>query len=116
MRIKLFESFNHDLDVILTEVDDCLVELRDNGFEWDSEFSSSTNIIIIEISRVDSSINGGSFKIKEVQQSVLFLFDYFDEKYGISGKMISSENGLKPIDITNEDLYSRGIDIKIRIK
>lgn len=114
MRIKLFESFNHDLDVILAEVDDCLVELRDNGFEWESEFSSSTNIINIKISKVDS------FRIKEVQQSVLFLLDYFDEKYVIKGKTISSErNGLKSIDMKNENeifkYYSREIDIKIRI-
>jgi len=75
VRIKLFEKYVDQS--ILDEVDQCLVDLTDNGFTCTSSLKEgwSSYILNILINKDDG------FKINDIKESLEVMIDYFVEKY-----------------------------------
>jgi hypothetical protein len=101
MRIKLFEQFYKA--TVLDEVNDCLVDLRDNGFEW------SCSYLVLGLARLDSvldislhKIDRSGFRIGDIKDSLETMIEYFDEKYGVK-----SYSFMKP------DSPGPGIEVKL---
>jgi hypothetical protein len=95
MRIKLFEDFS--MLHVLDEVDQCLVDLRDNGFEIEI-FREPNNTLFISLYRIDRK----GFTKDEIADSVETMIEYFDEKYVV-----------KSYSITKPDSPGPGIEVKL---
>lgn len=97
MRIKLFEQFYKA--TVLDEVNDCLVDLRDNGFHWSCSYEQlHYSVLDISLHKIDRS----SFRIGDIKDSLETMIEYFDEKYGVK-----SYSFMKP------DSPGPGIEVKL---
>lgn len=81
--MRLYEDFNKiSRKVLITEIDDLLVDLTDVGFEW--YFPN----FLIEYKHIDISLhnkNEDDFKVNDTMiDCVATLVDWMREKYGIS--------------------------------
>ncbi len=97
MRIKLFEQFYKA--TVLDEVNDCLVDLRDNGFHWSCSYEQLHHSVLdISLYKIDRS----GFRIGDIKDSLETMIEYFDEKYGVK-----SYSFMKP------DSPGPGIEVKL---
>jgi len=97
MRIKLFEQFYKA--TVLDEVNDCLVDLRDNGFEWSCSYEQLHHSVLdISLYKIDRI----GFRIGDIKDSLETMIEYFDEKYGVK-----SYSFMKP------DSPGPGIEVKL---
>lgn len=97
MRIKLFEQFYKA--TVLDQVNDCLVDLRDNGFEWSCSYEQLHHSVLdISLYKIDRS----GFRIGDIKDSLETMIEYFDEKYGV-----------KSYSITKPDSPGPGIAVKL---
>jgi hypothetical protein len=81
--IKLYEDFNKiSSNVLISEIDDLLVDLTDLGFEWYfPNFLLGYKFIDISISKK----NDDDFKVDDTMiDCVATLVDWMREKYGIT--------------------------------
>jgi hypothetical protein len=110
MRIKLFEDFNKS--VVIDEVDQCLVDLRDKGFTWNCELPAA---LYMSLYKVDKS----GFKPDEIRDSIETMMEYFDEKYGVKSYSITKPDSPGPgIEVDLNDRYNRTVyylNIKINL-
>lgn len=87
INIKLFEDFNKiSKNVLISEIDDLLVDLTDDRFEWYFPNFLIDNYIDISIIKdTDESYPGDDFKVDDTMiDCVTTLVDWMKEKYGIS--------------------------------
>jgi hypothetical protein len=89
MRIKMYENFTGNKisrKVLISEIDDLLVDLTDVGFEWYFPNFFIDNYIDISILKdTDESYPGVSFKVDDTMiDCITTLVDWMREKYGIS--------------------------------
>jgi hypothetical protein len=87
INIKLFEDFNKiSKNVLISEIDDLLVDLTDDRFEWYFPNFFIDNYIDISIIKdTDESYPGDDFKVDDTMiDCVTTLVDWMREKYGIS--------------------------------
>ena len=97
MRIKLFEQFYKA--TVLDEVNDCLVDLRDNGFHWSCSYEQLHHSVLdMSLYKIDRS----GFRIGDIKDSLETMIEYFDEKYGVK-----SYSFMKP------DSPGPGIEVKL---
>lgn len=84
--IKLFENFG-DKDKLKENIEACLVELSDKGFEITIDINDS--YINIEISKKDEEIEGDpafyqgydNFELYEIEDEIIQVCDYISEMY-----------------------------------
>jgi len=88
MRIKMYENFTGNKisrNVLISEIDDLLVDLTDVGFEWyfpnpNWHSYSEVDICILKAGNYDTS-----FKLDDTMiDCISTLSDWMQEKYGIS--------------------------------
>ncbi len=116
MKIKLFEDFRNDdrtwrlnyeqTSKIDAEINNVLIELRDNGFEIEIDHFAKKiageNSILVSVGR-----NGGNtvFNTHDIKDNIMVLLDYMEEYYGVKGKdyltqvRVPTENGYKYDDV-----------------
>jgi hypothetical protein len=97
MRIKLFEQFYKA--TVLDQVNDCLVDLRDKGFEWSCSYEQlHYSVLDISLHKIDRS----GFRIGDIKDSLETMIEYFDEKYGVMS-----------YSLTKPDSPGPGIEVKL---
>jgi hypothetical protein len=84
--MRLYEDFSKiSRKVLISEIDDLLVDLTDLGFEWYFPYFVSQNkTIIISIMPKDGVENNVDFKVDDTMIDCMnTLSDWMKEKYGI---------------------------------
>jgi hypothetical protein len=114
MRIKLFEQFYKA--TVLNQVDDCLVDLRDKGFEWSCSYEQlHYSVLDMSLHKIDRS----GFRIGDIKDSLETMIEYFDEKYGVMSYSLTKPDSPGPgIEVDLNDRYNRTVyylNIKINL-
>lgn len=102
--IKLYENFLNK-DILERNIEDCLVELKDNGFNIETTIYNS--YVNIEIDK-----NNQEFELYDIKEYIIQLVDYMNEKYINLEIMYVPETRFKNDSYSNlDDITSEYLDM-----
>lgn len=104
--LKFFEGFDRDINSIVSDIENILVELRDNGLDFSIAPPGVSSLYISITSKGEDEI----FHFNSIIiDRLLFLNDYLKSKYDVVTMKVN-DDFMEPTDCDKTSLYNQFSD------